>query len=58
MYESPMLGPDGQKLLERGKWVSVWKHEADGQWRIAVDIFNTDTPAPFHAPSTVEPVRP
>lgn len=51
-YESPMLGPDGQQLLERGKWVSVWKRQADGQWRIVVDIFNTDTPPPIHAPST------
>ena len=54
-YESPMLGPDGQPLLERGKWVSVWKRQADGQWRIVVDIFNTDTPPPIHAPSTVKP---
>ncbi len=53
-YESPMRGPDGQPLLERGKWVSVWKRQADGQWRIVVDIFNTDTPPPVHAPSTVK----
>jgi ketosteroid isomerase-like protein len=57
-YESPMLGPDGQQLLERGKWVSVWKRQADRQWRIVVDIFNTDTPPPIHAPSTVKPGPP
>ena len=53
-YESPMRGPDGQPLLERGKWVSVWKRGADGQWRIVVDIYNTDTPPPVHAASTAE----
>jgi ketosteroid isomerase-like protein len=57
-YESPMLGPDGQSLLERGKWVSIWKRQGDGQWRIVVDIFNTDTPPPIHAPSTVKPGPP
>jgi ketosteroid isomerase-like protein len=57
-YESPMLGTDGQHLLERGKWVSVWKMQPDGQWRIVVDIFNTDTPPPIHALSTVKPGPP
>lgn len=51
-YESPMLGPGGQQVVERGKWVSLWKREADGRWRIVVDIFNTDTPPPDHQPST------
>lgn len=54
-YESPMLGPDGKQLLERGKWVSVWKRQADGQWRIVVDIFNTDSTPPIHSASTVKP---
>ena len=57
-YESPMLGPNGEQLLERGKWVSIWKRQTDGQWRIVVDIFNTDTPPPIHAPSTVKPGQP
>lgn len=51
-YESPMLGPGGQQVVERGKWVSLWKREAGGRWRIVVDIFNTDTPPPDHQPST------
>ncbi|MEO5826444.1 MAG: DUF4440 domain-containing protein [Gemmatimonadales bacterium] len=57
-YEAPMLSADGQSLLERGKWVSIWKRQADGEWRIIVDIYNTDTPPPVHAPSTLKPERP
>ncbi len=57
-YEAAMLGPDGQPLLEQGKWVSVWKRDADGKWRIAVDIYNTDTPPPVHAASTADPDHP
>ena len=29
VYETPMLGPGGQQVTERGKWVSIWKRQAD-----------------------------
>ena len=54
-YESPMLGLKGQQVIERGKWVSVWRREPGGQWRIVVDIFNTDSPPPDHQRSTDGP---
>jgi uncharacterized protein (TIGR02246 family) len=53
-YDSPMLGPGGKPVVERGKWVSVWKRDTDGRWRIVIDIYNTDTPPPEHQPSTAE----
>ena len=32
---------------ERGKYVTVWKKQADGQWKVVEDIFNADAiPAP------------
>lgn len=58
IYETPMLGPGGQQVIERGKWVSLWKRQADGEWRIVVDIFNTDAPPPDHERSTAEPRTP
>ena len=58
VYESPMLGPDGQQVIERGKWLSVWKRQADGAWRIVADIFNTDAPPPDHQRSTAAPRTP
>ncbi|MGH7631005.1 MAG: YybH family protein [Gemmatimonadales bacterium] len=39
---------DGTTATERGKWVSVWKKQADGTWRVAVEIYNTDEPPPAH----------
>lgn len=57
VYESPMLGTDGQQVIERGKWVSVCKRQADGAWRIVVDIFNTDAPPPEHQRRTADPRR-
>jgi ketosteroid isomerase-like protein len=39
-----MAGPDGQPVTTRGRAVTVWRRESDGQWRCAVDIWN-DQPA-------------
>lgn len=50
-YEATMKAPDGESIVERGKWVSVWRRPAGGQWRITVDIFNTDSLPPDHQAS-------
>jgi ketosteroid isomerase-like protein len=31
---------------DRGKFVEVWKKQADGQWKVVVDMFSSDLPAP------------
>jgi uncharacterized protein (TIGR02246 family) len=50
-YETAMKAPNGSPVIERGKWVTIWRRQADGNWRIAVDIANTDAPPPDHAES-------
>lgn len=47
-YMSTMLGEDGKAVTEPGKWLSVWKRQADGSWRIVADTYNTDIPPPDH----------
>jgi ketosteroid isomerase-like protein len=39
-----MAGPEGQPVTTNGRAVTVWRREADGNWRCAVDIWN-DEPA-------------
>ena len=39
-YEASMNG-----ATEKGKYVSVWKKQPDGTWKVAEDIFNADAPA-------------
>jgi ketosteroid isomerase-like protein len=51
-YTSRMVGRDGSVVTEPGKWVSIWKKQDDGNWRIVVDTFNTDIMPPIHAEST------
>jgi ketosteroid isomerase-like protein len=53
-YEATMKAPDGQSIVERGKWVSVRRRVADGPWRLTIDIYNTDTLPPEHQASTAE----
>lgn len=53
-YEAMMKAPDGQSIVERGKWVSVWRRTADGPWRLTIDIYNTDSLPPDHQPSTAD----
>ena len=47
-YAATMLGEDGKIATEPGKWLSVWKRQADGTWLIVADTYNTDIPPPDH----------
>jgi uncharacterized protein (TIGR02246 family) len=47
-YETLLTGQDGKPVTELGKWVTIWRKQADGSWRIIVEIYNTDTPPPDH----------
>jgi ketosteroid isomerase-like protein len=39
-----IAGPEGQPVTTKGRAVTVWRREPDGNWRCAVDIWN-DMPA-------------
>lgn len=43
-YELSMKGPDGKPINDHGKMVEVWKKQADKQWKVVADIFNSDIP--------------
>ncbi len=44
-YELTFNDPKGNPVTDRGKYVVVWKKQADGTWKAAADIFNSDLPA-------------
>jgi len=39
-----MTLPDGTPLTDTGKYATIWKRQADGMWKVAVDIFNSEIP--------------
>jgi ketosteroid isomerase-like protein len=47
-YRSRLMGEDGKLVMEPGKWLTVWKKQPVGGWRIVVDTYNTDIPPPDH----------
>ena len=35
-----MNGPNGAPIRTKGRAITIWRRELDGQWRCAVDIWN------------------
>jgi len=44
-YEMTMNDPKGNPVMDRGKYVEVWKKQSDGSWKCTVDTYNSDLPA-------------
>ena len=43
-YEFSFKDPSGKTIDDKGKYVTVWKKQADGSWKVVRDIFNSDMP--------------
>ena len=43
-YQLTMMD-NGKKVEDKGKYVTVWKKQSDGSWKVVRDIFNSDLPA-------------
>jgi len=50
-YQMTMNDASGRPMTEKGKYVTVWKKQQNGQWKASDDIFNADTPPPPPAPA-------
>jgi uncharacterized protein (TIGR02246 family) len=44
-YAMTIMPPDAAAVHDRGKYLEIWRKQADGSWKITWDIFNSDTPA-------------
>jgi uncharacterized protein (TIGR02246 family) len=48
-YQLTINDPQGKPVADRGKYMVVWKKQADGKWKAVGDMFSSDLPLP--APS-------
>jgi ketosteroid isomerase-like protein len=44
-YEVTLNDPTGTPVKDRGKYLEVWKKQADGIWKCVADMWNSDLPA-------------
>jgi ketosteroid isomerase-like protein len=50
-YVVTMNGPDGKPVTEKGPDFHLWKKQADGSWKIVLDLWNSEDPLPAPAPA-------
>jgi ketosteroid isomerase-like protein len=43
-YEQRFKNASGKTVLDKGKYLTVWKKQADGTWKVLFDMFNSDLP--------------
>ena len=43
-YDLKMKDTSGKPVLDKGKFITIWKKHADGSWKVIYDMFNTDLP--------------
>lgn len=44
-YQMTFSDPSGKPISDTGKYVTVWKKQSEGGWKVLLDIFNSDLPA-------------
>src|SRR4051812_48743252 len=41
-YSMSYKGADGKQVVDKGKYITVWRVDKSGQWKVIRDIFNSD----------------
>ena len=43
-FVSAGVGPDGDPIRSEGRYVSIWRLQADGSWKVVMDLGNPVAP--------------
>lgn len=44
-YKLTVNDSTGMPMVDNGKYLTIWKKQADGSWKVAADMSNSDLPA-------------
>jgi uncharacterized protein (TIGR02246 family) len=44
-----LMDPNGKKMKDSGKYLTVYRKQSDGTWKVVADMGNSDLPAPVPA---------
>ena len=44
-YEFKETDAGGKPITDKGKYLEIWKKQADGSWKCVADMFNSDLPS-------------
>jgi ketosteroid isomerase-like protein len=44
-YSMSYPGPGGKLVVDNGKYLTIWRLDKSGKWKVVRDMFNTDLPA-------------
>lgn len=44
-YEFKESDAGGKPITDKGKYLEIWKKQADGNWKCVADMFNSDLPS-------------
>jgi ketosteroid isomerase-like protein len=50
-YSWVLMIPGQPPVPDSGKYIEVWRKQADGNWKITRDVFNSDVPLPAPPPA-------
>lgn len=45
-YKVTLKDSSGKSSVDNGKYLTIWKRQKDGGWKVLFDMFNTDLPPP------------
>jgi len=45
-YTAVWMVPGMDPMPDEGSYLEIWKRQADGSWKVAMDVFNSDLPLP------------
>ena len=52
--EITVSDPEGNSVARQGKYVTIWRKQADGSWKVVADAPNFNSPAPAPAAAAEE----